>query len=590
MLAALASLSLPHVISAQALHESTGQPPGSIKLGYEPSKDPALVRQGDQSYGILEEAALSSGLSRPFLEGPASIAALWNAADMILQADPGLADSLMNDLSLLFPAPRGMVDYALSLDATGGYDQEPAATLLGTTRPYFINPQDMDRALDKPPLLDTRFLFRNGPLAIDLNPELRPASHIFWENTGYWTNGAALYLPGEIDANIPYRGIGSITLQDFEFRLGRDKLQLGPGRRSSLGIGYSLPWVDYASAKAHFGTVDISWYLIRLDPRISDDEETYILSVQSLDPATPQLEDNASYNGLQGTEKAKHLVASRLTWRPFGWLAMALTQHHLVGGRMLQLSDANPFILFHNLFQEGIYSVPATAEFSIVPTRGIEVYGQYMLYDATVADEVGGDTGNAGASAWQFGTTFLSNPWIDLGPGRLRLDMELNKADPWMYGKYIAWRQFTSRYVFVESSSGRYWADYPIGFYLGPDAWELWGCLSYGKPGSWDIKLEAAHSVRGSIDVNGFGPDNDYANKDDFVDEGWVMVRPDEVAEKRTRMSISFDMKPGNGKAPGRNGLSGSLGAGLTVVDGYGFKPGAIETVFDVSIAVGWSL
>lgn len=552
---------------------------------YDRYRDATAVRRGDPAYAVLEEAALSAGLARPYLEGPINVGQLWRAADAVVAADPGEGSELIAALSRLFPARQGPLDYAVGLKISLGYDGAPDAAMLTAQKPYFIDQQAMSAAMAQPALADIRLIFRNGPLAIDLNPEIRPASHVYWEERGMTTNLAALYRPLEADPNMPYRGLASLELGDFSLSFGRDQAQLGPGRRSSLALGYNLPWADHAAAKASFGPALVSWYIVRLDPRISADEEQYILEVR--DDPSKQLEDNANYNGRQGAEKAKHLVASRLSWRLAPWLVGAMTQYHLVGGRGLQLSDANPFIIFHNLFQEGVYSVPATLEFSATPVRGIELYGQYLLYDATVADERD-DTGNAGASAYQLGLTLLSTPWFDAGPGRLRLDAEFNRADPWAYGKYISWRQFTSRHIFIESGSGRYWVDYPIGFHLGPDAWELWGRLSYGRPGSWDLKLDASYSERGSVGFS-WGPDGDYAKKEDFKPDGWVLVKDGQAPERTTRVALSAELSPGNGEAPGRGGLSCSLAAGLTIAEGFGFVPGAKRVWIDAGFSVGWA-
>ena len=565
-----------------ALAQSVSGPGSATRYEYNRYLDPVIVRYGDLAYALVEEAALSAGLARPFLEGPTSTGSMWQAAARAVSADSALNSGLMGELAALLETPRGRIDYSLAVAPSIGFNQARPAVPLTSEKPYFIHHLEMTEALERLPFLDTRFLFRNGHLALDLNPELRPASHVYWEDAGFWSNGAVLFRPGRIDPNVPYRGLASILLQDFEFRIGRDKLQLGPGRRSSQGLGYNLPWADYASARASFGPVDISWYLVRLDPRISSEEEEYLLSLQDL--SEPGLEDKPSYAGLQPVEKAKHLVAGRISWRPDHWLGLALTQYHLVGGRNLQLSDANPLIIFHSHFQEGIYSVPVTLEFSVVPAKGLEFYGQYMLYDATIADEVGGDAGNAGASGWQLGLTALSTPWFDPGPGRLRLDLELNRADPWMYGKYTSWRQFTSRFIFTESFSGRYWVDFPIGFHLGPDAWELWSRLSYGKPGHWDLALETVYSVQGSIDLLGFGTANDYATKTEFSKkDAWVLVREDEAAQRTLRAGLSFQWNPAKGPA-----LQASTA--LILVEGYAFQPGASRSWTETSCTVKWRL
>ncbi len=562
--------------------------PALVAQEYLRAEDPAIVLAGDPAYDVVDEAYLAAGLTRPFLEGPQTIAALWRAGTLVAESTPERAGPVLETLAGLFPDPRGSVDYSARLSLSGGWYENPARQDLLYPGGYtFLDSLLLTELLERDSLLDLRLFLRAGPLAVDVNPELRPASSKYLTSGDYWTNLGPLTDINCIDVNFPYRGIASVQAGSFEFRYGRDKLQLGPGRRSSLGIGYNLPWLDYGSAQADFGPVDVSWYVIRLNPVISTAEEAYLMAIR----ASPelQLEQNAGYQ-LQGLERAKHLVASRYTVRPAGWLALALTQYHLVGSRMLQLSDANPFIIFHNLFQEGVYSVPATAEFSAVPLPGLELYGQYMLYDATVGDEVGSGTTNADASAWQLGLTALSTPWFDAGPGRLRLDFEFSKADPWIYGKYTSWRQFTSRYILVESYvSRRYWVDYPIGFHLGADAWEAWGRLSYGNPARSELVLETSYSVRGSVSLLGFGTATDYANKDDFIDAGWILVRPGEAPMATFKAELSYRFRPGAGLTAGRSGLFAELGAAVNMIEGYGFVPGDDQAWYEFSGMLGWS-
>jgi len=572
------------------LHPQTRGP----AFSYAPSKDPAIVRVGDSAYELVDEAALAAGHSRPFMEGPATVGAVWKSArDSAEAAAPETDNHSLPDLATMLPPPGGPVEAAFVFSPSVGWegipDPDPRESDTNFTAPNrraYLSPVRFTELLSRDPIADLRFLFRAGPVALDLNPSIRPSSSQYRTADGFWTNAVSLSQPDRIDVNFPYRGITSLLAEPFEFRIGRDKLQLGPGRHSSLGIAYNLPWVDFVSAKATAGAFAFSWYLIVLNPVITKDEEEYLISLRA-DPDL-QLEDNAGYQ-LQGLERSKTLAAARLTWRPVPSFAIALTQHHLIGGRYPQLADLNPFIIFHNLFQEGMYSVPPTTDFSFVPVRGLELYGQGMIYDATVADEVGSDTGNAAAYGWQFGLTAISTPWFETGPGRLRLDFEFVKSDPWIYGKYISWRQFTSRYIFVEPYEGRFWVDYPIGFHLGPDAWELWGKLAYGIPAGTNLSLETAYALKGSISLLGYGPETDYANKQDFHDTRGVMVRSGQVPQESLRAVLSLDYRPGKDSALGRAGLSLALGTTFNAIRGYNFTKGDERFWTDASTTVRWS-
>jgi hypothetical protein len=592
------------------------------------AEDATVLRWGDGRTEAAEEAFILEGREAPLLERPVlagrlrrellgleaeaadgraggpGIAAAARAAEALAQDDRPIALSLNASMGAGYfgsPARNAFARPGSVFDAGLDDADLEAAALAGDLAAVFkpsgpgdrayLKAEAMSAALAAPALIDLRVLLKAGPVALELDPELRPASNFYREGGPWYLNYALAADPARVDVNIPYRGVAAFLSGPFELRFGRDKLHLGPGRRTALSFNASMPWADFASARIDAGPVSLSWYLVRLNPYLTVDEERYLDAVR----AYPGLRADRTANyELIGTEAEKNVAVGRLTWRICPWATVALTQHDLVAGRSIQLSDFNPLIVWHDLFQEGVYGVPAMLEASVTPLRGLRVYGQYMLYDATIADEVGSSTGNAGASAYQAGLTAVLRPFAAGGPlgaalagGRLRMDAEFTLTDPWVYGKAYSYRQFSSRYVFVEPDRGRYWVDYPIGPEFGPDGADLDLRASFGMPGGAELALGLGYREQGSITLVGYGDGSDYAHQSDFARDGLVYVKAGQSAERRYRVGLDASSPEWRAGAA-RIHATGSIQA--TWATSYGCAPGDDRFWLDGSLAVSVGL
>jgi hypothetical protein len=599
-------------------------------VGTAAADDATVLRWGDGRAEAAEEAFILAGREAPLLErpvlagrlrrelleleaaaagdeaaGPEAAAAAVRAAEALAPDDRPVAVSLNASLGAGYLGSPGrnafarpprvfeaaaLDDAARKADALAG-DLSAVFRNSGPGDRAFLKAEAMSAALAAPSLLDLRALLRAGPVALDLDPELRPASNFYREGSPWYLNYALAVDPARVDVNIPYRGVATFLSGPFELRFGRDKLHLGPGRRSALSFNASMPWADFASARVDAGPVSLSWYLVRLNPYLTVDEERYLDAVREY----PVLRaDPAANEELIGTEAEKNVAVGRLTWRICPWATVALTQHDLVAGRSIQLSDFNPLLVWHDLFQEGAYGVPAMLEASVTPLPGLRLYGQYMLYDATIADEVGSSTNNVGASAYQAGLSAVFRPFSAAGPlgtllggTRLRMDAEFTLTDPWVYGKAYSYRQFASRYVFVEPDRGRYWVDYPIGPEFGPDGADLDLRASLGNPGGAELSLGLGYHEQGSITLIGYGDGSDYAHQSSYARDGLVYVKAGQSAERRVRAGLDAS-SPDWRAGAARISATGSIVA--TWASSYGCVPGDNRFWLDGSLSLSVGL
>jgi hypothetical protein len=566
--------------------------------------DASTLRWGDGRASSAEEAFILAGLDPPMLEQPLLRGRLRRE---LLSLDSAEASRIAAELE----PEKDHVAFSAATALAGDYSGTPNRDAM-ITPPSVFNPnylgtwatatladvfipsttadrpfrttETMSAALAIPSVLDIRLRLLSDPLALDFNPELRQASNVYRKGGPFDLDYALLAdVARGVDVNVPYRGIATFLSGPFELRAGRDKLQLGPGRASTLSFNAAIPWADYAKARVDAGSLSLSLYYVRLNPYLTDDERYYMDAVYKY----PNLNaDPTAYYELIHTEAEKNLAITRLTWRVCPWATVVFTQHDLVAGRTMQLSDLNPLMIWHNLFQEGVYGVPAMLEASVVPMKGLRLYGQYLLYDATVADETGTASDNAGASAYQGGLTWLLKPFAEEGAfadQRLRFDIEATLTDPWVYGKAYSLRQFTSRFIFVEPYNGRFWVDYPIGPAFGPDCADLDFRCGIGKPEDWQLSLTGGYREGGSITLVGYGDGSDYSHQSDFHRDGLVYVKSGQSPERRLRLGLETSspaIRLGSFELSGKASLQGNW------LENYGFTPGDKRCWADASLAI----
>ena len=216
--------------------------------------------------------------------------------------------------------------------------------------------------------------------------------------------------------------------------------------------------------------------------------------------------------------KAKHLAINKLSLTFQPWFRLSFADLNLIGGRVPQIVDILPGNIFHNNYVEGWTNSSLSITTSLMPFKGIFLYGEFFLDDIDTSGS-GNEIPNykPTAFAYQFGVTGISSPFISLFSTRLRLDFEYAYVNPWCYHRWYNLWKYTSRFVLVDPGAGtRYWVDFPLGFYLGPDVIDLHFAVSYGNPDKWEIQfLYGRNGIGSTNDLTGWGDANLYFNIDD---------------------------------------------------------------------------
>jgi hypothetical protein len=480
-----------------------------------------IIPLGDPVYEQAEELFISDGKVPPLEELPLVADELKNALSGLAasSSDPDITRNARNlDDSIVLPLPvfNPILEVGFSME----HDSETGRQHMIPTYDLYDNPADPgntgpDKSIldfnsmyeinELPSVIKAGFSVQAGGFSLLFAPEIRETT------TGLLEDDNLINIPLDLTQinyySLPFRAISAYYSPPFEVRLGRDKLKLGPSRWCGMTLNSYMPYYDYLKARLFVPGFSFSCYIINLNPIITSNESEYLNNLTT--DEYKKLENNGPKNGDPYMDRFKNLILSRVAFTPWEWLSFTFTQCNLIGGRPPEISDFNPLLVFHNNFDEGTYSVPVSLSVTYVPYKGIRLYGEFYFYDAPAGDETV-PTENPLAIAYQVGLTVLSNPFFSLGPGRFRLDAEFSYADPWTYGKAYDLRKFTSRIVYVESFVGRYWVDYPLGFYLGPDVIDIHFCLGYGIPGQWEAELHWNTTAKGQVDMYGWGADNDY--------------------------------------------------------------------------------
>jgi hypothetical protein len=405
----------------------------------------------------------------------------------------GFSAGLNSETGRKHTIPTSVYDHSLIPPAYVGQDK----SMLDFEYMYEIN--------KLPSIIKAGLTVEAGGFSLLIEPEIRETT------TALLADDNITNIPGDFISidyySLPFRGITTFYSSPVEFRLGRDKLSLGPSKWGGLTLNKHVPYYDYIKARFFVPGFSLSCYVINLNPIMTSKESDYLNTLS--EDEYKKLEPNGPKNGDPYMGRYKNLVLSKATFTPWSWFCISVTQNNLVGGRPLEISDFNPLLVFHNNFDEGTYSVPVSLTATVVPLKGLKAYGEFYFYDAALGDESKANV-NPLAIGYQLGFTLLSDPFFKLGPGRFRLDAEFSYIDPWTYGKAYDLRKFTTRFVYVESFVGRNWVDYPLGFYLGPDVIDIHASLSYGIPGDWEAELHWNTTAKGKVDLYGWGNDNDY--------------------------------------------------------------------------------
>lgn len=260
------------------------------------------------------------------------------------------------------------------------------------------------------------------------------------------------------DFSFPSFGYLSYSTNHLFLNVGRNKLSWGP-MRNGLTISNASDYYDnftgsYTGSMGK-GNFTYTFNLISSSSLLSNKEW------EKQDKAWDLNQQDRIYN-----TPAKHIIGHRFDFQPLKWFRFGIGEVNAVGGKSPDLTDFSPVIIYHNTYGEGYSNVMLSADFSIVPFSGLNIYGEFTLDDYAGPTEPS-KKGKPKAYAYGGGIEYVFN-FLDDGIGSAAL--EIYHTDTWIYNRWQPLLKMTNRTITKSELPGaRDTNEYPLGFKYGPD-------------------------------------------------------------------------------------------------------------------------
>jgi len=152
----------------------------------------------------------------------------------------------------------------------------------------------------------------------------------------------------------------------------------------------------------------------------------------------------------------------RFEFKPTDKIGLAFAEMQLVGGKVPDLANLLPTVVWHNTYSAGVSNVMLQADAWAVPLDGLLVYGEYLMDDTKAPKESGASKPNCWG--WELGSTVVlpvkTNDW------KFSLNAEYSHIDKWTYCR---WQPYLTMYQRQILTGGHCGFDTPLGDTEGPD-------------------------------------------------------------------------------------------------------------------------
>lgn len=404
---------------------------------------------------------------------------------------------------------------------------------------------------------------------------------------GSWRgDGAGLNVPlgfNEFDLNEPSLGYFRAEGAHYAFTAGRFPAHWSSSPDFGLTLSNSTPFHDGAEIVLKFPRGRYRFLASSLNPWL-EGTPTGRTANEDYPPGSEEYRQRhyASANGAQSWHnrvydaRSKTLFAHRVEGE-LGPLALGLTETEIIGGKVPDLRDAGPFVVFHNDFKDGYTNSSVGLDASLKLPRGIVVLGEYYVDDVDYsATEKDGNS--ADLQGWMAGIRHA----FAAGGIIFRESLHAVRTDPYLYGYLQPLNTMASRRVLASNRldpghglfADRYVVDYPIGYLRGGDAFDFWYALDAWPDAFWHGRFAAALLSHGEIDLS-----TPYESYYSHPDRG----APSGVAQRELRLRLDVDRR-----LP--RGFAARAGAAWQGVWNRDHVSGRDASFLQASAGASWSL
>ncbi len=170
----------------------------------------------------------------------------------------------------------------------------------------------------------------------------------------------------------------------------------------------------------------------------------------------------AAFARIPDTVDNRRLTLQRIDFMPFAWMSLAATEG-VYSSRGDFAKYANPFLFFHDIQrhesdnQDNLF---ASAELSVIPVRGLRLYGEIFMDDPTFI---------SGGEAAQYAGMLGAHIALPYGEKLWSIRIEGAEASPYTYAHF-------------SDSNAMSAMGWPMGYWLGPDARSVFVEMSLIRP------------------------------------------------------------------------------------------------------------
>lgn len=270
-----------------------------------------------------------------------------------------------------------------------------------------------------------------------------------------------------LEIDIPRRTSFTFAFDDMTFGFLRDKLSWGRSKIGNFIFDDHVSRMDYLFLKLYY-------------KRFGFDYVIYLPEV-----------DYSSMNSNLYEGRNRVMLAHMLSFRILDNLSMAVSENVMYSFRTGEFFQFNPAMIFHDLNNSETLNAIAYLELEYVPIRGLRIYTQFALDQATIITEK-----NTQPPA--FGISLSTEYAMKLGDGILSFFAEGAYTSPYLYR-----RENVDFIVFNRHSTNVKYRRIPIftyiGFPYGGDSIAAYGEVSYRIPDSISLALSCMYLAHGEV-------------------------------------------------------------------------------------------
>ncbi len=290
------------------------------------------------------------------------------------------------------------------------------------------------------------------------------------------------YQVSQVDINEPKIGYANWSPNPhFNLILGRFPLHWGASPNLGLSLSHSAPYHDGALIKLSNKYFNFFSFAGSLNPWLSGTPSKFADSIppssEAYIQAHPDYGDlpNNDYNSrnLIYNQPIKTLFAHRAE-AIISNLKLGVSEINIIGGKVPDFRDFNPFGIYHNNFGDGYSSIAVSLDAHYQLHPKISFFGELIMDE--IQEQKNG--GNPTTLGWMLGGQHNLSFWHF----SLLQSLELVQTDPLLYNQKRPLLRLYNRQViksnFIEVGdkpfTDTYIADYPLGYARGADVLDLW--------------------------------------------------------------------------------------------------------------------